>query len=930
MASRASSPSPAPQDRALAQQSPRDDDRLAALYSYEVLDTEPEAAYDRLTRLAADLFDVPSSFVTFVDADREWFKSAYGLDVSEIALDAAFGASTIESDGVTVVENAAEHDQYAGAPLVVGDPDIRFYAGAPLTTPNGYRIGTLCVMDTEPRSPAPDLLDRLEDLAATVMESLELRREAAERTQAERRMRRLKNEYETIYENAQNALFVLDVVPTSDGPRFEYQRLNPAYRRITGADPDAETTHTPLTLLGDEAGQIAEQHCRAVVEEQAPIAYEASFPLPSGSTYMKVKLSPVMENGAVDTIVGIADDISERKTLEQRLRESRQKYKSLFDQSHDAILVFSLGGTIQDVNATAVSLFGWSRDEIKGRSLSDLHPPSATDAVHRMLHTLRANQEVHTVVEYRAAGAASFWGELSATQVTVNGETVIRAVIRDVTRERELRQTREQRDLLQAVLDTSPSAITVLNTDGVFTYASPRVEEVLGLPRSKVEGLSYNSPDWNLQEIDGTPLPDRALAFRRVMETGEPVHDVIHTIDPPGADRTVLSVSGAPLRDESGTALGTVLTIRDITSEQQRKALLEQIFNHVPAMLALLDREDRYQFVNDHWETVLGWPKEKLEGQHRDAVLSLLFPTAEERARVRSSMEETTSTWYDIAPEGRDDTRVDTSWTHVTFADGRTLCIGIEIEERKAYEQQLRRAKQAAVEADQLKTSMLANMSHELRTPLTSIIGFSEILIDRLDGRLHDFAERVYQSSTRLMDTLDSVLHLSKLEADTHETETEPVALNGCLERTVRLLAPQADEEDLQLTTRLPEDPVHVEATEDAVHRIAQNLLKNALKFTPSEGTVTARVQPHPSTAQLVVEDTGVGISDAFQQQIFESFTQESNGKDRSYEGSGLGLTITKRLVDTLDGSIDIKSEKGEGTRVTVSLPRTDPSPSSN
>ena len=908
-------------EQAPAHQSVGDDDRLEALYSYDVLDTEPEAAFDRLTRLAADLFDVPSSLVTLVDADRQWFKSAYGLDLDERAIESSIGASAIQSDGVTVVEDAAQHDQFADAPLVTGDTSVRFYAGAPLTTPNGYRVGTLCVMDTKPRSPDSDLLDRLEDLAATVMESLELRREAAERAQAERRMRSLKNEFETVYQNARDALFVLNVEATPEGLQFGYERLNPAYRRIVGVDTAAADHQSPRELLGDEAGRIAAAHCRAVVAERSPLEYESSFPLPAGTKYLTVKLSPVIEDGGVERIVGVANDITERKKLERQLRESRQKYKSLFDQSNDAILILSLGGTVQDANETAESFFGWSQDELIGRSLPELHPPSATENARRMLRTLRANRDVQTTVQYSGADDTSFWGELTATQIKVNESTVIRAVIRDVTKERELRQTREQRDLLQAILDTSPAAITVLNTDGVFTYASPRAGEVLGLSRDDIEGMAFDSSDWNLQTPDGDPFPADQLPFHRVMEDDEPVYDVVHAIAPPQGDRRILSVSGAPLKDEAGTPLGGVFTIRDITARQQHRELLERIFRHVPAMLALIDTEGRYQLVNAHWETTLGWSKEELEGKHRDDVLSLLFPTEAEQERARSSMEEATSEWYDMAPCDRDGVRVDTSWTHVAFSDGRRLCIGIDIEERKAYERQLIQAKQAAEQADQLKTSMLANMSHELRTPLTSVIGFAEILQSRLDEENQTFAERIYESSTRLMETLDSVLHLSRLEADAHDVELESVALGDRLEETVHLLRPQADDENLTLEADVPDASVHVEATDDAVQRIARNLLTNALKFTPDGGTVEARVEPNREVAYLVIEDTGVGISEEFQQEVFESFTQESKGVDRSYEGSGLGLAITQRLVDTIDGSISIDSEKGEGTRVTVALP---------
>jgi signal transduction histidine kinase len=218
---------------------------------------------------------------------------------------------------------------------------------------------------------------------------------------------------------------------------------------------------------------------------------------------------------------------------------------------------------------------------------------------------------------------------------------------------------------------------------------------------------------------------------------------------------------------------------------------------------------------------------------------------------------------------------------------------------------------------------MLANMNHEIRTPLTSVTGFADIMQDELDGRMGEFAGRIHKSGERLMRTLDSVLQLSKLEAGISEIDREEVDLNDLTQETAELLRPTAQEKGIALDTRLPDGPVRGMWNEGALNRIAENLIENAIKFTPSGGTVTIRVREEQAAAVLEVEDTGVGIAESAQAEIFEAFQQESEGLGREFEGSGLGLSIVKRLVEAHAGTIAVESEKGVGSRFTARFPKT-------
>jgi GAF domain-containing protein len=159
-------------------------DRLAALKRYRILDTAPEAAFDDITRLAAFISGAPISLMTLIDRERQWFKSSLGLSLAQTPREDAFCAYTILQADVMVIEDALQDERFAQHPLVLGDPNIRFYAGAPLLTPEGHALGSVCVIDREPRQLTAAQKAALESLARMVITTLELRRVSSELAEA--------------------------------------------------------------------------------------------------------------------------------------------------------------------------------------------------------------------------------------------------------------------------------------------------------------------------------------------------------------------------------------------------------------------------------------------------------------------------------------------------------------------------------------------------------------------------------------------------------------------------------------------------------------------------------------------------------------------------------------------------------------------------
>jgi signal transduction histidine kinase len=242
-----------------------------------------------------------------------------------------------------------------------------------------------------------------------------------------------------------------------------------------------------------------------------------------------------------------------------------------------------------------------------------------------------------------------------------------------------------------------------------------------------------------------------------------------------------------------------------------------------------------------------------------------------------------------------------------------------DITEQVQYEQELKAAKEEAEQANRLKSAFLANVSHDVQTPLSSILNHADLLQMEAREEHQERIELIKRSSNRLRNTIESVLDLSKLEAGAVEAAPESLDLADELLGTVEIFQPQAAEQEVALEADV-EDPLPAELDPTMLHRITDNLLSNALKFTEPGGTVTLRARDTGGTVVLEVEDTGVGIDEDFQPNLFEAFARGPT--QTNTDGNGLGLAITKHLTEVMGGTIDVDSEKGVGTLFTVRLPR--------
>ncbi len=300
--------------------------RLAALHSYNILDTLPEKEFDDIVQLAATLCGVPTVLISLVDADRQWFKARKGMAASQTSRDLSFCAHALAETSLFVVPDAAEDPRFAGNALVTGEPHIRFYAGAPLRTPDGQTLGTLCVLDSKPRTLSAGQQEALLTLSRQVMVHLELRRHIAvqeERMQAqgkaEQRAEQRLHLLEIAVERANDVIIITEAEPfDAPGPSIVY--VNPAFTRMTGYTPEEVLGKTPRILQGPDTDLAVNARIRASLEKWQSVQVEVLNYRKDGTRFWsELNIVPIAdETGWYTHWVSVQRDVTARKAKQAR------------------------------------------------------------------------------------------------------------------------------------------------------------------------------------------------------------------------------------------------------------------------------------------------------------------------------------------------------------------------------------------------------------------------------------------------------------------------------------------------------------------------------------------------------------------------------------------------------------------------------------
>ena len=463
--------------------------RIQVLQQYAVLDTVPESALDDLAVLAAHVCGAPISLVSLVDKERQWFKAKVGFELLETPREFSFCTYALHQTDLLIVPDAAQDARFASNPLVTGEPGIRFYAGAPLVTPEGAVLGTLCVIDRVPRTLLPKQRELLTMLARQVMGQLELRRQARELAESERFLR-------TIFDSSPACLKVL-------GPDGSLRMINRAGLAMIEAESFEEVEGAcvyPL-VVPEQRAQFEAVTARVFRGESATLDYQI-VGRKGTMRWLETHAVPLRDEwGEVTGLLGITRDITPRKQAEQASQASEARYRTLFEHAPDGILVADPHCRFLEANASICRMLGYARDALAGMHVSEIVRETAVPHIVAALNEIKDTSDYHHEWYLRRKDGSLFVAEVIAA-MTPTGNLL--ALIRDST-ERKRSETR-----FRWLVDSNAQGVMFWNMKGEITGANDAFLRIVGYDREDLEAARIH---WTRM----TP-PEYAEQDRRSLE----------------------------------------------------------------------------------------------------------------------------------------------------------------------------------------------------------------------------------------------------------------------------------------------------------------------------------------------------------------------------------------------------------------------------
>ncbi|HEX4005827.1 MAG TPA: PAS domain S-box protein [Acidobacteriaceae bacterium] len=729
-----------------------------------------------------------------------------------------------------------------------------------------------------------------------------------------------------------------DCVSLTD-PSLKTVFINRAGRELLGLDESDEVHNYPIfdTDSDDQRERVESEILPALLRGD-PWAGEFRLRVPAGAV-ITVDMRAFGIFGAYGQLLGIAcvsRDISTRLQAE----ETRLRLAAIVEYSHDAIISESLDGFVMTWNRGAEAIFGYTADEIIGKPIVTLAWPGYEDDMRELLRRLRNEETIeHYETMRRHKDGRRLVVSLTLSPVRDGtGKLIgISKIARDITEQKEQEEVSERQAKL---LDQAYEPIIVRDHRDRVVYWNKGAERLYGWTTAEAKGRVTH-------ELLQTTFPEPVEEIvQRLESDGHWEGEVVHRTRA-GEKVSVLS---RWIR-ELGVAQSHVLETNVDLSERQQRLMLEeqsrlerrfrQLLEAAPDAIVEVSADGAIVLVNRVAEEMFGYQRDELLGRSVDSLVPDAVRPDHHRHRdsyLGHPRTRSMGSGLELHARRRDGTLfpVEISLSPIQTESGMHVTAVIrDVTERKRSEQEVRKLEQkytAELEArnreieraNRLKSEFLASMSHELRTPLHTIIGFTELLQEGHEGPLTEaqqrFLSHIHRDSGHLLELINDVLDLSKIEAGGMVLRRESYPLRRSIEEALSAIRPGAAVKGIAIDDRGYAECL-VNADPLRVKEMLYNLLSNAVKFTPAGGKVTIEAMEETGFAHISVVDTGIGIPAEEQENIFDKFYQVGNAASGVREGTGLGLSITKELVQMHGGWMEVSSARGKGSRFTFTLP---------
>lgn len=608
----------------------------------------------------------------------------------------------------------------------------------------------------------------------------------------------------------------------------------------------------------------------------------------------------------------------------KKITDSEEKFRLIVENQTDLIVKTDPNGKFLFANMAYCQLFDKTEEELLGNSYVPLvheddlpNVEKAVSGLFRPPYYCNYQERAKTKFGWR-------WLEWEAKSILDDDNKIIALIGtgRDIT-ERKLAEDklRVSEEKYRMVVENTHALLFSTDSRGRFTYLNEAAANTLGYSVQELLGrfyLKFVHPD-DRQTVHAQfkqqlirALPDHFIEFRFIYNSGK-IGWLRFLVNPITINNSI-----------SGLA-GVALNITDTKLAEEELTKLKRAIEQGSVSVIITDVKGNIEYVNPYFTKLTGYTFDEVKGQNPRFLKSGFHPESFYK-----------KVWEDII-SGKDwqgemfnkKKNGEKYWENTIISPvlnkkgiiTHFVAIQEDVSEKKKLVEDLIYAKEKAEEMNKVKSLFFANMSHELRTPMIGILGNAELLSMEVENQEHlKMSNTIRKSALRLHETLNSILDISKIEVEGLQKLVKPVELNSIVEESVALFTAAASEKGLNIKFIKKSQFININSDDNLLTKILNNLINNAVKYTDA-GSIEVRTETVNGYARIEVRDTGIGIDSEYLSLIFEPFRQTSEGYSRRYEGTGLGLTITKKIVEVLGGSITVQSQKGKGSVFMVEIP---------
>jgi PAS domain S-box-containing protein len=641
-----------------------------------------------------------------------------------------------------------------------------------------------------------------------------------------------------------------------------------------------------------------------------------------GDVWVDVSLQAIEANGKRYGWVILASAITQRKLAEVALKRSEEKYRKLISTSIDGIVSADPQMRVILWNEGAEKIFGYKESEMLGQSIMKIIPEKNSESVGKGFARFIKTGSSKTSNKVLEVFGLSKNGieiplEISVSTRESESTSVATAIMRDITERKEAEEKlRESEERYRDLFENASDFIQSVSLDGHYIYVNKAWRQALGYTEKEIKNLTM----WDI--IHSDHLQHCQEIFQKVI-AGEA--NYIETAFVTKNGKVIYVEGNANTYSHKGEIIATRGIFRDITERKLAEEKLceneeryRDLFENASDLIQSCGRDNHFIYVNKAWREALGYKAEEITGLlvwdiiHHDYI----DKCKDTFRKVMSGESVHNVETIFVAKDGRL-IQVEGNVNSVS-KDGKavaTRAIFRDITVRKEAEEKLRKI-------DLMKSEFLSNVSHELRTPLQSISGFTKLI---MNGQVPDpatqqeFFQIIDRETMHLGNLINGLLDMSRLEAGRFQLFKKIFPIRETFTDSIKMFHSLASQKNITLSENIPLEIPEMEVDSERMREVVINLIGNAIKFSDPGGSVNIKVEKQPGGLLFQVSDHGTGISDETMKHLFERFYRAEGETVRG--GTGLGLYISKQIVDAHGGHIWAESKLGEGSTFSFTLP---------